>query len=559
MEGKSRVCAVVLCLLLHPLGSAQGLSQEGVGLSFDKAVLEQTEDYSESLANDLLDLSVALRRQDLSLAANYFAPKLEATPFPARAEPPRPEIKWILRHGWAIEEAPRQLSKGTFQEGLQGFLSHFSSLEDVRLKVKQAEFEPTSPVRGRARVFLFVVGRNQKSQREWLRGYIEVRAERSSEGTWQVDRWAIESLDSMVAREDLFSEITAPAGMWEDVPAFGEPPNDGFVAHGVAVDDVNEDGLLDVLTTGVHGNRLFLNDEEGRFRDISEESLIGYSRQGSGALFLDYDNDGDQDVFMAAVGEQVLLQNQLRPDGKVFFIDVSSSAGVDHHAVGFSAVAADVNRDGWTDIYVASYNRYGLVMPNAWNKADNGTPNLLFINQGDGRFQEESRAWGVNDERWSYAAAFADLDGDGLQDLYVANDFGENALYINKGDRFRDEARTRGVVDPGNGMGVSFGDFDNDGDLDLHVTNMSSTAGNRILGRLMPQATPDSSVLRKLAAGNSLFENLGEGTFRNVAGKAGGFGAGWAFGGGFYDFDNDGWEDEFSVNGFVSGKTMKDT
>jgi hypothetical protein len=88
---------------------------------------------------------------------------------------------------------------------------------------------------------------------------------------------------------------------------------------------------------------------------------------------------------------------------------------------------------------------------------------------------------------------------------------------------------------------------------------MSSTAGNRILKRLMPDATPDGEVLKKLAAGNSLFENQGDGTFKNVAQRAGGFSAGWAYGGGFLDFDNDGWEDSFSVNGFVSGKTMKDT
>jgi hypothetical protein len=75
----------------------------------------------------------------------------------------------------------------------------------------------------------------------------------------------------------------------------------------------------------------------------------------------------------------------------------------------------------------------------------------------------------------------------------------------------------------------------------------------------MPEASPDSAILKKLAAGNSIFENQGDGTFRNVAQKAGGLSAGWAFGGGFFDFDNDGWEDEFSVNGFVSGKTMKDT
>ncbi|HEX8852355.1 MAG TPA: VCBS repeat-containing protein, partial [Pyrinomonadaceae bacterium] len=228
-------------------------------------------------------------------------------------------------------------------------------------------------------------------------------------------------------------------------------------------------------------------------------------------------------------------------------------------AIGFSAVAGDVNSDGFLDIYVASYNRYGQVTPDSWFRATNGTPNLLFINQKNGTFKEEAAKWGVDDRRWSYAAEFADVNGDGRVDLYVANDFGEKALYINRGGRFVDEARERGVLDPGNGMGVSFGDYNNDGRLDLHASNMSSTAGNRILSRLFPNQSAKENVLKKLAAGNNLFENLGDGKFRDVTSEVGGFSGGWAWGGGFIDFDNDGWEDIYTPNGFISGKSMKDT
>jgi hypothetical protein len=141
----------------------------------------------------------------------------------------------------------------------------------------------------------------------------------------------------------------------------------------------------------------------------------------------------------------------------------------------------------------------------------------------------------------------------------VANDFGENALYRNDGEGFTDIAEAAGLVDPGFGMGVSWGDYDNDGDLDLHVTNMSSTAGNRILKLLYPEQHEIRQALSKQAAGNSLYENLGDGTFREVTREVGGFSAGWAFGGGFFDFDNDGWQDVYTPNGFVSGKSMKDT
>ena len=192
-------------------------------------------------------------------------------------------------------------------------------------------------------------------------------------------------------------------------------------------------------------------------------------------------------------------------------------------------------------------------------EATNGTPNLLLLNNGDGTFRSVADEWGVADSRWSYAAQFIDLDDDGDQDLYVANDFGENAFYRNDGDRFTDHSAEMGIVDPGFGMGVSFGDYDRDGDYDLHVTNMSSTAGNRILELLYPEEHETRKTLGKQAAGNSLYANQGDGSFRDVTAEVGGLSGGWAFGGGFVDFDNDGWEDLYTPNGFVSGKTMNDT
>jgi len=119
-------------------------------------------------------------------------------------------------------------------------------------------------------------------------------------------------------------------------------------------------------------------------------------------------------VFIATVGEQILLESRLVPDGKLAFVDVSQEAGVAVSAVGFSAAAGDVNGDGRPDIYVASYNRYGQVTPDVWYKATNGTPNLFFVSQPGGGYREEARKWGVDDRRWSYAAQFLDVDEDGI-------------------------------------------------------------------------------------------------------------------------------------------------
>ena len=476
------------------------------------------------------------------------------------------------------------MDRDTFLLGLENLLEHFLSIEDVRFKVKQASFDNQG--NSAANISFFIVGRNPTGRREWLTATANIEAFRDSEQKvdsgrisvlpdtepplnenggvpedepWKITRFELDTVKSMVAERELFSEVALPAGLHTEFPRYGVAPNDTVSAHGVAVADVNGDGLLDIVTTGVMQNSLYLNNGEGSFNDVTQESFLALSPPATGPLFVDYDNDGDSDLFLATVGNQVLLENRLVPDGVLHFLDRSIEAGVYVPANGFSAVATDVNGDGLQDIYVASYNRYGIVMPNSWDQATNGTPNLLFLNQGDGTFLEVATEWGVRDSRWSYAAAFADIDGDGDQDLYVSNDFGENGLYLNEQGGFREAAMERGVLDPGNGMGVAFGDYDNDGDLDLHVTNMSSTAGNRILSRMYPDADPEELVLKKLAAGNSLFANDGSGHFDNVTHDVGGLPAGWAFGGGFIDFDNDGWEDIYSPNGFISGKTMEDT
>lgn len=553
----------------------------------DRQRLEVIEELSESLANDVLDLSLAVRERDLSRTAEFFPAAFSATAFPHLPLSAVQQVKWISQHGWTAEAADagaivagspgpadpvRKTTRENFLQAWSRFLDHFAEMEDVRFKIKSAQFDddakivsgakvPTATVgsRGQARIAFYVIGRTTDGQREWAQGVLEARLRRAENARWQFETFTLTSLQSMVATAELFSEVSLPAGVSATLQAFGSPANTGYVWHGAAAADFNNDGWLDLFVTGPDRNFLYVNDGQGRFRDATADAGLLLVDSGVAPVAFDYDNDGDQDVFISAVGPQVLLESRLVPEGKLTFRDVSVQAGVAVQALGFSAAAGDVNGDGRPDIYVACYNHYGRVVPDSWFRATNGTPNLLFVNQGKGQFREEAAKWGVDDRRWSYAAAFADVNGDGRQDLYVANDFGENGMFVNQGDRFVDEAQARGVLDPGNGMGVSFGDYNNDGLLDLHVTNMSSTAGNRIISRLFPAATPKDNVFKKLAAGNNLFQNTGRGIFRDVTAEAGGFSGGWAWGGGFFDFDNDGWEDLFTPNGFVSGKSMKDT
>lgn len=543
-------------LLLGLLASLPVLGE----IELDKAELEQTEDLSESLANSLLEFSVTVRERDLKRIGEFFESPSRVTPWPALSGAADADFKWISTAAPRVtRKRPKKVPRTGLVKSWAKFLDSFSSVEDARFQVKGARFnERRAKVEGKGDLKFFLIGRDGKNHRFWVKGTGRLVAVKTGEENWQISEFQLDEVRTMRASADLFSEVCIPAGVSNSLPRYGEPGNDDFVYHGAAAGDLNQDGLQDLVVTGINRNYLYLN-QGGRFQDVADKAGISITPPGTAPLLLDYDNDGDLDVFMASVGEQMLFENRLVPSGRLLFFDISQEVGIAVNAIGFSATAGDVNKDGWTDVYVASYNRYGRVMPDSWHRASNGTPNLLFLNQGNGSFREAGAAWGVRDQRWSYAAQFADINGDGRLDLYVANDFGENGYYVNLGGRFEDRAASMELLDPGNGMGVSFGDFNNDGRIDLYVTNMSSTAGNRILDRLFPQGRGDRSGLKKLAAGNSLFEGLDGGGFRDVSGKFGPFVAGWAWGGVFVDFDNDGWEDLYSPNGFISGKSMKDT
>ena len=542
----------------------------------DRKSLEDLEDRSEDIANGILELAMAVRDGNTKKISEYFDEGAKVTTLPSEKTEAQPEVKWIQKHGWKYE--PKTLvatNRASLANQWEAFLANFSEIEDVRFKLRASTFDDAGHS-AKSLVYFFIIGRDNKGQRTWIRATADTIFELSKdsketcgiknslskeEGRWLIKEFSLNPMNSLAATTDLFSEVAEPAGLGAKIPAYGEPGNTGFIWHGAVSADFNNDGWMDLFVTASDRNFLYLNDGKGKFVDVSEQVGLQYLASGAGPLALDYDNDGDVDIFIATVGKQILFENQLKQDGKLEFRDVSLEAGVGiaSEAYGFSAAAADINGDGLPDIYVSSYNQYGAIMPDSWFRAMNGTPNLLFINQGNGKFKEDAKKWGVADRRWSYAAIFGDVNGDNKQDLFVANDFGEKALYINKGDHFEDEAKARGVLDPGNGMGAMFGDYNNDGLLDLHATNMSSTAGNRILNRLFPTQNASNNVLKKLAAGNNLFENLGNGFYKDVTADVGGLSGMWAWGGGFIDFDNDGWEDLYTPNGFISGKSMADT
>lgn len=329
--------------------------------------------------------------------------------------------------------------------------------------------------------------------------------------------------------------------------------------EGIALGDVNGDGLEDLYVCQPAGlpNRLYLHNEDGTLTDASSRAGVDFLDHTRSALFIDYDNDGDQDLVLG-IGKSVTV---LSNDGTGRFTVQSSPSEV----FAYSLAAADFDLDGDLDIYVCSYGTPDTVdrTPMPYHDANNGRANVFLRNEGDGKFSDITRESGldVNNRRYSFAASWEDYDNDGDLDLYVANDFGRNNLYRNDAGSFVDVAAEAGVEDISAGMSVSWGDYNNDGWMDLYVANMFSSAGNRVTYQRRFKSAADAlttSQFRRHARGNSLFENAGDGTFRDVSVQANVTMGRWAWGSNFIDINNDSYEDLVVANGFITHEDTGD-
>lgn len=336
--------------------------------------------------------------------------------------------------------------------------------------------------------------------------------------------------------------------------------------HGIALGDVNGDGLDDVYVCEPGGlpNRLLIHTKEGTVIDASALSGTDFRLQTQSALLVDLDSDGDQDLVLATTLGVVVMAN----DGRGRFA-VKASYLVPE-AAPLCVSAADFDHDGDLDLYVGCYTPRRSVVdgirllgrPIPYHDANNGGRNVLFRNDRNWRFTDATRELGLdtNNRRFTLAASWEDYDDDGDLDLYVANDYGRNNLYRNDRDasgdsRFVDVARDAGVEDLSAGMSVSWADADNDGDRDLYVSNMWSSAGNRITYQrnfLEGAAAAQRAGFQRHARGNSLFLNQGDGTFVDASVRTGVTMGRWAWGSRFTDLNNDGWQDILVANGFIT-------
>ncbi len=339
--------------------------------------------------------------------------------------------------------------------------------------------------------------------------------------------------------------------------------------NGIAIGDVNNDGLDDIYICqpAALPNRLFVRNPDGTLTDRSSSTGVDWLDSARGALFVDMNNDGDQDLVVALSNRIVLHENQ----GNGEFRQVGEFPT---NSRLFSVNAVDYDNDGDLDLFACGYSSESqtrpediFVSPVPYHDAQNGAGNYLIRNDG-GDFTDVTKEVGLdqNGLRFSLASAWEDYDNDGDVDLYVANDFGRNNLYRNDagpngGRTFVDVAAEAGVEDMGPGMSVDWADANNDGWMDLYVSNMFSSAGSRITHQrqFKPGAKrSDVEGFRRHARGNSLFLNQGDGTFADVATTSGTVMGRWAWGSQFVDMNNDGWQDIYVTNGFVTADNNND-
>ena len=334
-----------------------------------------------------------------------------------------------------------------------------------------------------------------------------------------------------------------------------------FGTPGLALGDVNGDGLEDLYLCQEPGlpNRLFLQKPDGTAEEASAAWGVDWIDDSRSALFLDLDNDGDQDLVVALYGVLIVARNE---DRKRFTV----ATALPCNPSTTSLAAADYDRDGLLDLYVCGYvqDDGGASIGAAddrfvYHDAENGAPNSLFRNDGNLAFHDVTASTGLdqNNQRWSFAASWEDYDDDGDQDLYVANDYGRNNLYRNDGGKFVDVAASAGVEDSASGMSAAWGDYDRDGRMDLYVANMFSAAGSRITTQEQFKTGTREEIrdrFRRFARGNTLFRNTGEG-FEDVSVEAGVTLGRWAWSSNFVDLNNDAWPDLVVANGYLSSET----
>lgn len=335
-------------------------------------------------------------------------------------------------------------------------------------------------------------------------------------------------------------------------------------AGGIAIDDYNRDGLLDLFITRMGMDdqvRLFLADGKGGFVDRTTEAGLDGITGGLNVTHADYDNDGQEDILIprgAWLGELGTFPTSLlhnRGDGT--FEDVTYQSGLVFVQPSQAAAWADFNLDGCPDVFLGAESQH--TFPDQQSAAVRRS--ALFLNQCNGTFREVSHQVGIDVDQFVKGVAWGDMNNDGLPDLFISVMAGPNLLYVNRGGasldqwRFEEQAHKAGVTDPIFSFTSWFFDYDNDGWEDLlvmsydlrHVNEVHQAEALEYLHRPLDIQHGDSTVPLERTR---LYHNNGNGTFTDVSKSVGLYETAlWGMGSNFGDLDNDGWLDFYVGTG----------
>jgi hypothetical protein len=373
--------------------------------------------------------------------------------------------------------------------------------------------------------------------------------------------------------ERFFSDVTTASGIdftHRSARWLGEfrhrrlktPPT--FSGGGVAAEDIDGDGDVDLLFVGGGGNALYLNDGSGRFKDVSGLAALDAVRpdgtlgEPRNPLLADFDNDGRPDVLITYVDDDHRLYRNL---GNARFEDVSAAAGLGGKGlVGGPATVFDFDGDGLLDVYVGYFGDYlHAGMPTLDRDNRNALPNRLFRNLGNFRFADVTEGSNADDTGWAQAVSHTDFDRDGRPDLIVANDYGRNAFLRNLGaGRFENVTAALGMTKAFHSMNVGIADLNDDDYPDIYISNLATLVKDDKY--TFPDGnTPLHFDLRSLAGmlvkeSNVLYlSRLEEERLVAYAPSTdverGETSTGWAWDAEFLDFDHDGDDDLYVVNG----------
>ena len=483
--------------------------------------------------------------------------------------PKKTELETIQTGTIAIAQLDKPgdaMSPTNFIARLGTYFTDSVVMERRAWKMYETRLDAKTPTLLFGRAHLLMAGRTPSGARFQFEAKVVVRA-RGSGSDWRIHAWDFDEASWSIVQVPIFRNISSVTGF-----QFRDSPRERKTAQalidmrrmllsGLTVFDFDHDGYWDILSTRKgRGATLFRNDGYSGFQAGKILPAFKDADAANFYLAVDLDGDGKEDLVSTHVakrdkGEAVLAVYRRNKrgfvlDARTFKFEIPNG----QRQLDFSTiVTCDVNSDGALDYIVLGY-MHAESGGEDFNLVDghDGLRNLLFINQGKGRFSERGLTWGLNESQYSYVAECYDFDRDGDVDLFVGNDYGRNNFYENlAGQKF--EARPQHAFASARGftMGFSMADIENEGHWSVGLSNMYSHAGNRIVPLVGQLGEEMRTSVLALAGGNNVFEQRREG-WEDRGTELGMNYAAWAWGNIFFDYDNDGDKDQYVVNGFTT-------